>query len=194
MSKDTKLLETPLGSLEFSAEFDTEAVREYSLELATFEPVLPEGMAVDACFCVLLSVPAHQVRTTVVFTANLRPSLPVSAGGETGQGLEAQAWRSAHNILLVGTEDEEWLRARLARGVTLTDVSFDYSPESFSVRIAQMPSGESLSLHFIVAWNKLPEPKDCSCWYAVDVSRQVVIVSMETGHEDARRPSSLNVR
>jgi hypothetical protein len=177
MSQPSTRIETPLGSLEFLTEFSEAASRGHSLVIAPIQPMLPLGMSVAACFCVLLSVQAGDAPASVLFSAKLRPNAPVTAGAETGQGLEAQVWRSPLHVLSVGTEDAEYLRARLPGGFAVAGDPFDYSPETLSVNIASIPSGESLSLHFVVAWNELPEPKDCSCWYAVDVSHKAAIAA-----------------
>lgn len=158
----------PLGELEFTADADLETTSQLNLSAAPFAPSLPNGMSVTACYAVLLHVHASQATTDIHFKVRLHSTVPLEHGAETGEGLEAQAWYSKKYVLLVGTEDAEFLQARLREHIIVSKDSFSYSENSISVRVSRLPKTETLSLHFIVAWNEFPEPHDCSCWYAVD--------------------------
>lgn len=168
MSSATLRIATPIGELEFVAETDVESTSQLSLSAAPLEPSMPNGMSVAACYGVLLHIQAPQAATDVLFKAQIHSTAPLKHGAETGEGLEAQAWYGHRYVLLVGTEDAEFLLARLRGRIVVSNESFAYSASSLSVRVARVPEANSLSLHFVVAWNELPEPQDCSCWYAVD--------------------------
>ena len=169
---------TPIGELEFVAEADALPEAPLSLNAAPFEPALPDGMSVAACYGVLLHIHASHTSNNIHFKTQLHPAVSLEHSAETGQGLEAQAWYGQQYVLLVGTEDIEFLQARLQDRIVVSGSSFAYSDNSLSVRISCVPESGSLSFHFIVAWNELPEPEDCSCWYAVDQAHDVIAHSI----------------
>ncbi len=168
MKSSALRITTPIGELEFIADADVENTSQLNLSAAPFAPSLPNGMSVTACYAILLHLHASQATTDIHFKVRLHPTVPLEHGAETGEGLEAQAWYSKKYVLLVGSEDAEFLQGRLRERIIVSKDSFSYSENSISVRISCSPKTETLSLHFIVAWNELPEPYDCSCWYAVD--------------------------
>nr|WP_315466550.1 hypothetical protein [uncultured Undibacterium sp.] len=168
MKSSALRINTPIGELEFTADADVETTSQLNLSAAPFAPSLPNEMSVTACYGVLLHIHASQATTGIHFKARLHPTVPLEHGAETGEGLEAQAWYGDEYVLLVGTEDAEFLQARLREHIIVSKDSFSYSENSISVRVSHLPKAETLSLHFIVAWNEFPEPHDCSCWYAVD--------------------------
>lgn len=166
---------TPIGELHFAIEVFGEHQAEPSLEDFAFQPILPLGMSVATCCAVVLHLPGDEADMRVRFTATLVPTVSVDSGAETGQGLEAQSWRSENHVLLLGTEDAEFLEARLPNQMRISDGSFTYGPNSFSMEFARNESSLPIEIHFLTAWNELPEPKECSCWYAVDQSHATVM-------------------
>ncbi len=168
MKSSALRITTPIGELEFTADADVKTTSQLNLSAAPFAPLLPNEMSVAACYGVLLHIHTSQTTTDIHFKARLHPTVPLEHGAETGEGLEAQAWYGKEYVLLVGSEDAEFLQARLRERIVVSKHSFSYSENSLSVRISRLPKTETLSLHFIVAWNEFPEPHDCSCWYAVD--------------------------
>ena len=78
---------------------------------------------------------------------------------------------------MVGTEDSDWLNSRIG-------IEKEYSPENYmviminnkiTIKIEDFEENRELSLHFVIAWNSLPELVDCSCWYAVDVPHEKIL-------------------
>lgn len=170
MSRATLRLPTPLGDLEFSAEAHIEPTLTLSLNSVEFEPSLPDGMSIAACYAVVLHINTPREAVEIQFKAQLHSTIPLKHGAETGEGLDAQAWYNKQFVLLVGTEDAEALTARLQQRITFNsdEYPFTYSENFLSVQVTCLPSANPLSLHFVAAWNELPEPQDCSCWFAVD--------------------------
>ncbi len=178
MSSVTLRITTPIGEIEFVAEADVESTSQLSLSAAPFEPSLPDGMSVAGCYGVLLHIHSSQAATDVQFKAQLHTTVSLEHGAETGEGLEAQAWYGQQYVLLVGTEDAECLQARLRERIEVSNDSFTYSANSLSVRVTRALEADSFSLHFVVAWNELPEPQDCSCWYAVDQQHRAIAATL----------------
>ena len=174
----TQSITTPLGVLEFIGEADVESATQLSLSAATFIPSLPDGMVVAACYGVFFQVCPSNAEINVHFKAQLHSTREVEYGAETGEGLEAQAWRGERYVVLVGTEDAEFLQARLRECAVVSNDSFAYSARSISVSLTVGRGTGPSSLHFVVAWNELPEPKEGSCWYAVDQQHNVIAASM----------------
>lgn len=173
------LIKTPLGELEFSVSADGALPAAVSLDTAPFRPRIPPGMSVLACYGIVLQLKASTPVNNVTFKAFINAACPASEGPATGEGLEAQEWANGDYVMLIGTEDVDYLRIRLPSTIDLPGNPFTYSNDSLSVRVSKIPRGETLTLHFIVAWNKLPEPVGLSCWFAVDQPHLTVLSSLK---------------
>ena len=170
MPQPSVCIQTPLGNLEFLTESADSPTIGACIHAALFQPEIPPGMSVLACYGVVLQVDAPNIVSDLKFKAILKPNSKINGGAATGEGLEAQDWNNQNWVILVGTEDLEYLKARLHHSIIFPDFPFIYSAESLSIHIAKIPAGESVSLHFVVAWNALPEAVESSCWFAVDQS------------------------
>lgn len=170
MQQPSVQIKTPLGNLKFLAESADIPISGISIQTVPFSPKIPPGMSVLACYGVILQIDAANTLNDLRFKALLEPNSIVCSGATTGEGIEAQDWNNRNYVMLVGTEDLEYLRARVKHCIVFPDAPFTYSNESLSIHIMEIPSGESLSLHFVVAWNKFPEIVESSCWFAVDQS------------------------
>jgi hypothetical protein len=161
--------------VKFQVEFAGMPTSGVSILAAPFQPKIPPGMSVLACYGVVLRINVPDPVVDLRYQALLEPTSMVSSGASTGEGLEAKEWSGPNHVMLIGTEDREYLMRRLSPGIVLPDAPFTYTPESLSVHIAKIPSGQPLSLHFVVAWNALPETAEPSCWFAVDQSHNSVL-------------------
>lgn len=168
-------IRTPLGNLEFQVEPAGIPAPAMSIVAAPFQPKMPHGMSVLACYGVVLQVNVPKPLVDLRFHSFLEPTSVASSGASTGEGLEALEWTGQNTVMLIGTEDREYLERRLPHGIVLPDDPFTYSPESLAIHIAKIPSGQLLSLHFVVAWNELPETVAPSCWFAVDQPHNSVL-------------------
>ncbi len=173
------LIVTPLGDLEFLVRVEDVPPVEVSLRAAPLRPTIPLGMSVLGCYGVVLQITASTPVYGLNFKASLKMMPSVSSGPATGEGLEAQEWISDDYVMLVGTEDADYLRARLPGAIVLPDNPFTYSHDSLSIRVSAIPPAASLSLHFVVAWNRLPELVEPSCWFAVDQLHSRVLGSVQ---------------
>jgi hypothetical protein len=131
-------------------------------------------MSILGCYGCVLEIDAATVINGLSFKAFIDGAASACRGPATGEGLEAQEWASDGYVMLIGTEGAEILRARLPSTVVLPDDPINYSRDSLSIQISEIPKGESSSLHFVVAWNKLPESVESSCWFAVDQAHLMV--------------------
>ncbi|MCV2350663.1 hypothetical protein [Paucibacter sp. Y2R2-4] len=147
MSFSSIRLKTPVGDLQVSVDLLAGFQPEASLEIFAFEPVLPQGMSVAACFAVVLHLPGGEIDAQVRLIATLLPVVPVEGGAETGQGLEAQSWRGEKHLVLVGTEDAEFLEARLPSQIRLANDSFAYEPHSFSLNFTRTRGAIPVEVH-----------------------------------------------
>ena len=87
----------------------------------------------------------------------------------SGQFLDAWEWESENNLVIIGTEDGEALGYRLEKSeYTIKNTPVFYENNKLSIIINDWVSHKTLSLHYIVAENSLPEQVDCSCWFASD--------------------------
>lgn len=179
------LVSTPLGDLRFGAQVDgAQTASRLVLTTVPITPALPLGMAVDGCVGVVLASSAavpHGLRFDCAWSGD--PPTPMSPA--TGEGLDAQEWSNSEHVVLIGTEDAETLRVRLGPklvfGESPDPYFVEYRDTGLRIKIDEVPARAVLTLHFVVAWNRLPEPKDCSCWYAVDVRHETLLSSAQPG-------------
>jgi hypothetical protein len=168
-------IRTPLGNVEFQVEPVGIPAPGVSIVAAPFKPKIPNGMSVLACYGVVLQVNVPKPLVDLRFHAFLDLNSVAGSGASTGEGLEALEWNGKNTVMLIGTEDRECLERRLPHGIVLPGDPFTYSPESLSIHVAKIPSGQLLSLHFVLAWNELPETVAPSFWFAVDQPHNSVL-------------------
>ena len=174
-------LQTPLGSLEFFAEFCSESLteKEVSIQLGPITPKLPDGMNVDSSHGVLLRVQHQNEISSLSFFCKWEQSSQLGVR-ESGEGLDAQSWESKDSIVMIGTEDDEFLNSRLsAFRLNSEEEMVEYLPDGFVISIGRIPPHKPVSLHYVVATNSVPEPEECSAWFAVDVQHPRVIETMK---------------
>lgn len=183
MEVSMQSIKTPLGILQISLHamsgHDDIEVLPDCIKVISFSPVIPLGMSVSGCSVAIATISPKETLRNFLFRAKLISSEAVESGPETGEGLDAQSFRSATHVLLVGTEDTDQLKARLKSIVKLPEVPYPFTDDSISIEVIESSAGEKLSLHFVAAWNRLPEPQDCSCWYAVDQSHSMLLSALE---------------
>ncbi len=172
---------TPLGELVIQAGASGVEPALLALDASEIEPSLPPGMSVAACHGVLLQVDNPEAAVELVFELRLQASEPVQHGPDTGQGLEAQAWRGRRHVLLAGTDDLDGLQARLGPRLGSRGNPFSYSAQALSMRVRLRAGPQPCRVHFVVAWNELPEPEETACWHAVGMTHEAVVQAFEDG-------------
>jgi hypothetical protein len=170
-------IKTPIGSLSFFAQTKEGDLGNCKITVCPIEPEIPKGMSVERCLSVLLRCPPTKPLKGFSFSCEWH-NLQAFGYGNSGEALDAWEWESNGMLVMIGTEDSEWLNSRLG-------LDKEYSPESYPVKmnnnkitieIEDLKENKELSLHFIIAWNSLPEPVECSCWYAVDVPHEKILL------------------
>ncbi len=80
-------------------------------------------------------------------------------------------------LVMIGTEDSEWLnsRLRIEKEYTTENYPVKMNNNKITIDIEEFKENKELSLHFAIAWNSLPEPADASCWFAVDVPHEKIL-------------------
>lgn len=170
MQQSSVQIQTPLGNIKFLIESTEIPTSGISIQAAPFSPDIPPGMSVLACYGVILQIDASSTLNDLKFKALLEPNSIVCSGATTGEGIVALEWNNRNHVIMVGTEDLEYLRGRVQHRIVFPDDPFAFSNESLSIHIFEIPPGESLSLHFVLAWNTISETVEPSCWFAVDQS------------------------
>ena len=169
-------VDTPLGQLKFYTDLAGGKTVNLKLAQVKIEPTLPAGYSVSACVAVFLEFSVTENVTGFQFHCDWE-NFDGKGYGNTGEGLDAWEWEHNGHLVMVGTEDADRLNARIPL-VPLQLIPSEYpitmEANKMSIRLEKLPEGKSYSLHFIVAWNPYPEPKDCSCWYAVDVPHKMI--------------------
>ena len=173
LRQDELILSTIFGELSFSVTSKYGDLSNAIIISQNIEPMLPEGMEVEASIAILLRVNSSTEIEDLTFTCLLENSIE-EGGACTGQGLDAWEWEKDNQILLIGTEDEECLSSRLGAHY-LPQIPVQMGNNGFKINIKSFPKNNELSLHFIVSSNGIPEKVDCSCWFAVDVAHKRVL-------------------
>ncbi|MFN3166569.1 MAG: hypothetical protein ACE37H_05840 [Phycisphaeraceae bacterium] len=158
--------ETSIGVFEFSITSD-QPLAECDLVISNPEISLPDGMSVENCVAVLVRAKTGTAIRGLIWKSTCLEQ--ISGMPSSGEGLEANEWEAKGRLVVVGTEDEDYLAARLPFVELMPDKSLcQLSGQGIQVSLPYVPSQTSISLHFVVAENPAPEPAECSCWYAVD--------------------------
>lgn len=182
MKTEMQRIRTPLGDLQISLHAicslqDAEFLYK-CIDVIPFKPDIPPGMSVSGCVAAVASLTPQETIRNVQFCARLVAPDAIEASPETGEGLEAQSFRSSTHVLLVGTEDSDFLEARLEESIKLPESLVTYSEDSIILHLVEPQAGKELSLHFLAAWNSPPEPRECSCWYAVEQPHSALLSAL----------------
>lgn len=168
-------VETPLGRLKFYVDFVGGHASDLKIFQGELEPVLPQGMSVAACFAVLLQLKVTEEIVDFVFHCDWE-ALKANGFANPGEGLDAWEWEQSGHVVAVGTEDSDWLCARLSVApFSIAEYPIKMERNKVAVKVPKLLAGTLYAFHFVVAWNPIPEPQDCSCWFAVDVPHKVVV-------------------
>ena len=171
-------LNTPIGSLSFSAKAAKGNLDNFEIKTCEIQPILPEGMSVEVCTAVLLRGTSVIDIENIVYSCTW-DSLKEKGYGTSGEALDAWEWEHKGKLVMVGTEDSEWLDARLKLNKEFNPSNYPISmtENRIIIKIEEFRANKELSLHFVVAWNSLPEKKECSCWFALDFPHERILQS-----------------
>ncbi|MEM7173354.1 MAG: hypothetical protein AAF530_24535 [Pseudomonadota bacterium] len=169
-------LGTTLGSFRFQASVRPHGPNPPEVLITERQPTneLPKGMTIENCRAVVLEVIGPTGIDLLRFQCLLGNS-DVAGSPCTGQGLVAQEWHNEGNLVVVGTEDEEFLGARQPF-LSCRDPSIVSSQENtITIELKDISVPSRLSLHFVLAENPYPEPVDASAWFAVDCPHKLLL-------------------
>jgi hypothetical protein len=173
LSNTELILKTIFGELTFSVTAKEGDLSNAKIVSSVLEPMIPDGMAVEESIAVLLRVKSSTEIENLKFMCTWNK--PISKGGTcSGEGLDAWEWESDNHLILIGTEDEEWLSSRLGPKY-ISESPVIMGGNGFEIHIEEYPKEVELTLHYIVSSNSFPEKEECSCWFAVDVSHKRVL-------------------
>ncbi len=177
MKTDDLIVETPIGSLSFKFQASEGDLSSASVRASKLEPHIPDGMAVEGSIAVLLRVNSTTRIRDLNFTCSW-VNLNIDGSGCTGEALDAWEWEKDGELVIVGTEDGDWLGSRLNIEEQIQDsYPVTIMNNCIAINIQEFPENKELTLHYIISWNSLPEKVDSACWYAVDVAHNRVIAA-----------------
>jgi len=176
------ILQTPIGEIEFAVTHGADELvseSEATFTLVPLKPVLPKGMAVEQASAILVELHPEADRRAVNVAFRWLGSPPGSGSPESGECLDAQSWEANGFIVVVGTEDFEALASRLP-GLGFREDAYpvNYRPDGMEIRLPIVPADQLTSVHFVVAVNSIPEPIECSAWFAVDVAHSRLLAAI----------------
>jgi len=162
--------DTALGRFDFSASVQpavSSAKTRVNLEERYPDLDLPHEMSVERCRAVVLSVVPSSPLLSLRFECHFRGHLHGSRC--SGEGLDAFEWGDDSHLVVVGTEDSDFLISRMPFLDGLDEWVGDFSNNTMTITLENIDTGgKELTLHFILAENPEPEPVDASAWFAVD--------------------------
>jgi hypothetical protein len=169
-------LDTPIGTLSFNVKCNEGQLVNCLISTHRWEPSLPKGMSVEGCYVVLLKCCLEKPLKSIKYSCEW-VELKTVGHGCTGEALDAWEWESNGTLVIVGTEDPKWLNSRLGLSKEYTAENYPIMMENnkITISIEEFERNKELSLHYVISWNSLPEPKDNSCWFAVDIPHKEII-------------------
>ena len=175
MKIDNGIIRTQIGNVGFTVHASDGDVSNASIAIAKIAPLLPQGMEVDSSIGILLTLVSPVAIKGLQFSCEWSGN-EAKGGACSGEGLDAWEWESDGQLVVIGTEDGEWLFSRLSLGeVTRDNYPVSMDGNRITIELDEYPANTELTLHFVVSSNSLPEKGDCSCWYAVDIAHKRVI-------------------
>jgi hypothetical protein len=175
--KTSTSVQTPLGKLNFYLTAIDGEAKGVTISHCQIYPSLPEYISVDGCVVVLLQFSVMEQIEEVNFCCAWE-DLKIEGYGNHGEGLEAYEWQDDNHLVMIGTEDPQYLNHRIPLVPAEIYKAGDYpiTMEENEIRIClkKLPADSSYSLHYVIAWNKIPEPLEISCWLAVDRTHQSI--------------------
>jgi hypothetical protein len=177
------IIETPLGKIELLGSADT-GVEIWQGDL----PIeLQNGMVVDKAIAVVLSIGIVNSNSDIVFSAQLQND-EIKGYPETGEYLDCITWETNEWALPIGTEDKEALEHRLPNLITKEMQNpITYSTSGIGVNLPMVKTEFPITFHFIIAFKKLPDNRECSTWFSVDVPHKV---AKKRVYENARKSAA----
>ncbi|MEM9771779.1 MAG: hypothetical protein AAF889_09325 [Cyanobacteria bacterium P01_D01_bin.73] len=124
-------------------------------------------MTLDSVVSILLEVSTQDGIEGLCFECELLNS-EIEGSPETGEYLDCLTWENDDWMLSIGTEDQEMLGYRLPN-VEFPEYPIEYSTSKIKLHVAKTPSKTQISFHFVIAYKALPDPENCSTWFAVDI-------------------------
>lgn len=171
MKSNALEISTCLGTLRLTIDAGRPITNGDQLIVTAFdlEAMLPPKMAVDTSKAVYIEitpeVELNNLAIELFFTDLLLVGSP-----ENGEALDAQSWENDTHIVMIGTEDTEFLSRRLpSLNLSEQELPTEFLPNGFRIALPMLRAKIPVSLHFVVASNALPEPAEYSTWFAVDV-------------------------
>ena len=169
--KTSTSVQTPLGKLNFYLATIGGEAKEITISHCQIYPSIPKYISVDGCIVVLLQFSAIEQIDEVNFCCAWE-DLKIEGYGHGGEGLEAYEWEQDNHLVMIGTEDPYYLNYRIplipAEPSEVSDYPITMEENEIRICLKKLPAASSYSLHYVIAWNKLPEPIEISCWLAVD--------------------------
>jgi hypothetical protein len=170
-------VQTPIGQLKFYSTAIGGSVEKATISQDNVSQSLSEGMRSVVTIAILLNFSVIEPIEEFRFCCKWE-NLKTSGYGCSGEGLDAWEWEDENYIVIVGTEDPVYLKLRIP---SVPDEPFDpsYYPVTMAeneviICLKKLPIGKSYSLHYVVAWNNLPEPEGSFCWLNVDLPHQFI--------------------
>ncbi|QDV20186.1 hypothetical protein Pan153_48580 [Gimesia panareensis] len=162
------IIDTPLGEINFFVFGVTPGVK-VRLDAVPLSPRLPAGMSIDSCLGILLQLNCREPAEDLIFEFRLRDRKYDSHSYDGGQHLYAMSWENEQTQLMIGTEDEECLNARLPQEQKYEYCPLGHDEKGISLTLPDLKKGSQCSFQFIVAWQDFPAAEEGACWHAVDV-------------------------
>ena len=168
-SQQNTRIETPMGFLSFIVSSTEGELSNAKITSCEIKSSLPEGMSVEKSIAIIMQYTSPTPIKNIKYSCSLL-ELEEKGYANSGEGLEAWEWESNETTLTIGTEDDIFFNSRVKYTKQESEnYSVTMENNAILIEIKKFPANTVLSLHYVIAWNSLPEKTSNSCWFAVDV-------------------------
>jgi hypothetical protein len=174
-------IQTPIGKLKFYSIVSDGSVEKINISQCDVSQSLPEGMRVPTTIAVLLQFSVMEPIKEFSFCCAWE-NLKIPGYGCHGEALEAYEWEDENYIVIVGTEDPDYLNHRIpsvpAEPSDVIDYPITMEENEIRIHLRELAAEKCYSLHYAVTWNKLPQPKGYCLTSNVDLPHELVRKSL----------------
>ena len=124
---------TSIGKIYFTVKAIKGDISEARVLLTEIQPFLPEGMEVESSIAALLRVNSSSPIRELKFTCAWN-KFEGKGDSCSGEGLDAWEWEDNDQLVVIGTEDGDWLASRLNLGA-ISRESYPMSMENNCINI-----------------------------------------------------------
>ncbi len=168
------IVKTTLGEILFKVDAMEGNLPDAKICTATVVPDIPSHLEAPRCTAILLKIFSLTPIKNLTFSFSWI-KCDSEGYGCGGEGLEAWEWEKNNKLVMIGTEDDEALKARISPAAKLGKYPIKRDGNSIQIKVEHYPEKNELTLHYIIAESNSSKENNTSCWFAVDIKNSKVM-------------------